>query len=405
MNFANIGGGTNCKISILFLLLILIYLLPDEPTMSRTCVYYSNWSVYARKHFPRDIPVDVTTNLFYSFIGIDDVTGRVKLTDSWADLELPMDSGCGGSVKGSIRLLFELKRKYRKLKVSMSIGGWGTAHLFQNVMSDPVKMAAFVSSSIEFLLEYGFDGIDIDWEYPNSPQESDQMVELLRQLRQGLNQISNKLLLTVAAPASPETANKLKVKQIDQYLDFWNLMCYDYAGSWSSTTGYHLNLFGNNGDNNINTADTIQLYVDAGVQPSKLVMGMPNYGRSFTAESDLIGIPFTQGKGSGDEAGIWSYKELPVGIEKFDTRKVSAYCYDSSTKTLITYDNPQSARIKAMYVLLKGLGGGMWWESCGDDYSKKDRSLIYNFVDQLNGQLEETDNHLDIYGASKYLNE
>lgn len=342
----------------------------------RTCLYYSNWSVYQKKHFLQDIPIHLVTNLFYAFIGIDESTGKVKLTDSWADLELPMPDG---ETRGSINMLAKLKRNNPALKVSMSIGGWGTSHLFRAVMSTKSKMENFISSALELCQKHQFDGIDIDWEYPENATEAHQLTELLKALR---HRLGTSYLITVAAPAARDKINTLEVLEMDKYLSFWNLMCYDFTGTWSGKTGYHSNLFGHNGDNELNCNDVVQAYLTQGVSsPRKLVLGMPNYGRSFQCDSGTIACSFN-GCGAGEE-GIIPYKSLPIGKEEVDSRMVSAYCYDKEKKTLVVYDNPQTVRIKAMYIKLNNLGGGMWWESCGDDFQNMEKCLLNNFVDQL----------------------
>ncbi|ODV78103.1 glycoside hydrolase family 18 protein [Suhomyces tanzawaensis NRRL Y-17324] len=376
-------------------------------TPHKTCVYFANWSVYQRKHFAVDIAVKHVTHLFYAFVTIDVATGSVKLSDEWCDKQLPLESPSqpGSQVTGSLQQIFQLKQLNRNLKLVMSIGGWGTEHLFQAVVADPNKLDRFVDTAVQFVVEYGFDGIDIDWEYPKSRQESLMLQQLLHRVRLRLDTVASDLILTIAAPAGNENIDVLDLAGIDRYLSFWNVMCYDYAGSgWSSKTGFHSNLFGNNGDNDLCTSGVINRYIQGGVPASKLVMGMPMYGRSFNGViKGEIGQAFSKDGGGNDTL---DYKTLPVGKEYFDYKKVAAYCYDESAKKWVSYDNHQSARIKAKYAELNGLGGGMWWDSCGENVDP-DRSLIINYVDQVGGfdKLEQASNHLDIYASSSYLKE
>ena len=361
----------------------------QDSYLFKSCVYFSNWSVYAKKHFPKDIPTNNVSHIFYAFISMDSVTGQLKLSDEWSDVQLPMESPSNPNEKvcGCLQQLFEIKRMNRHLKVLMSIGGWGTSGLFTEIMSNPSKMNNFINSSIELLVKYRFDGIDIDWEYPANTTEAQLLVELLKRLRMELNRIQDQseLLLTVASPAGDEQLAIMKLRDMDKYLSFWNVMCYDFAGgSWSSKTGFHSNLFGNNGDNSLNCSDTVQKYIDQGINSRKLVMGMPCYGRCFhNASRPGIGQHFELRNGGNDTV---DYKQLPMsGTEElFDNRKVCAYSYDPKTHDMITYDNQQSARIKAKFIELHRLGGGMWWDSAGDT-TDPDRSLILNFVDQLGG--------------------
>lgn len=353
--------------------------------------------MYQRKHFAKDLPIQQLTHVFYAFIGIDPATGRVKLTDEWADAQLPMAAATGGKVTGSLQQLFTIKKVQRKLKVLMSIGGWGTAHLFSAVVLDPAKLAKFVSSTVEMVSEYGFDGVDIDWEYPKDQHEGRLLESLLQKLRQALDP---SLLLTIAAPGGNEQLAQLNLQQLDRHLSFWNIMCYDFAGSsWSTKTGFHSNLFGHNGDNGLNCDDILKTYLAGGVPLSKLVLGMPLYGRKFSQpHSPAPGQPFQKG-GAED---IIDYKLLN-GKEEFDPRKVAACQFDRATATWVSYDNVQSAKIKAQYVKSNGLAGGFWWDSAGDS-SDAEKSLVMNFVNQLGGPevLEDSINRIE-YGNSQFL--
>ncbi|CUM63431.1 uncharacterized protein PRCAT00001006001 [Priceomyces carsonii] len=378
----------------------------------RTCVYYSNWSVYERKHFAIDVPADLITNLFYAFLAINQDTGALKLSDEWCDAQLPLKSPRNSDKKitGSLKQIFELKQLNRHMKVSASIGGWGSAEAFKNVTTSSHKRLKFIQSLIWHLKEYGFDGLDIDWEYPNNSQENELLVKLLHELRSEMDKISTDLLLTIASPAGKEQLNILDLKELDRYLSFWNVMCYDFNGeSWSDKTAYHSNLFGFNGDNNLNCSDTINHYIKKGIKPEKLILGMPLYGRVFHGvNAPRIGQSFNvnshpKNRIKGDTI---DYKLIPPkGFrESFDSHKVSAFCYDDSTKQFICYDNEKSARIKAQFVILKDLGGGMWWDSCGDS-KELSKSLINLFVYQIGGLdvLDKTNNHLNLYKGSTFL--
>ncbi|CAD1809092.1 Glycosyl hydrolases 18 family protein [Candida parapsilosis] len=373
----------------------------------KTCVYFTNWAVYDKKHFPNHLPIEYYTHIFYAFITIDPDTGNVKLSDKWCDLELPEESLLPGeTVHGSLQQLYQMKKLNRTLKVIMSVGGWGTDHLFDAVVANKQKLQNFVYSSVEFVEEYGFDGIDIDWEYPKNAKQGQRFVDLLRLMRERL---PPRYSLTVAAPAGNANIHNLNISDMDQYLSFWNLMCYDFAGQgWSQKTAFHSNLFGSNGDNEMNVSDIVQTYLSKGVIPSKLVVGCPMYGRVFTGvNSCKIGEAFDK-QSSCDSNDIINYNEIDSFSEQhFDARKVGAYAYDSKSHRLVTYDNDQSAKIKGNFVKSKGLGGGMWWDSSGDKLASPapaTESLVVNFVDQLGGvrQLDQSENCL-LYPQSKYL--
>lgn len=192
-----------------------------------------------------------------------------------------------------------------------------------------------------------------------------------------------------------------------RYLDFYNLMAYDYAGSWDSVAGHQANIYPSNsnpGATPFSTNVAIDHYVNSGVPSQKIVLGMPLYGRAFT-NTDGPGSPFS-GVGEGSwENGVWDYKALPRpgASEQMDQRIGASWCYDGGSRTMVSYDNEAISRQKADYVRQRQLGGGMWWESSGD--KKGDGSLIGTFVNSVGGigALDQSTNAVD-FPESKYDN-
>ncbi|RCI14329.1 putative chitinase [Ophiocordyceps polyrhachis-furcata BCC 54312] len=385
----------------------------NGPSGLVNAVYFTNWGIYGRNYQPADLPAPRISHVLYSFMNLR-ADGTIYSGDTYADLEkhYPGDSwnDIGNNAYGCVKQLYLLKKANRNMKVMLSIGGWTWSTNFPAAASNPGSRSNFAKSAVSFVKDWGFDGVDIDWEYPADDAQAGNMILLLQAIRDELDAYAAKSApghhfeLSIAAPAGPDHYNKLHMADLGKVLDHVNLMAYDFAGSWSNFSGHDANLFSQKENPNatpFNTDDAVQAYIKGGVPSEKIVLGMPIYGRSFQS-TEGIGKPFS-GVGSGTwENGVWDYKALPKpGAQvSYDNVAKGFYSYDKSTKELISFDTPEMIKTKVSYLRGKNMGGSMFWEASAD--RKDDGSLITTSFQALGG-IESSQNWLS-YPDSKYDN-
>ena len=372
-------------------------LVPDK----RVVGYYAQWAA-ERNSFVAGISASKITHINYAFSNISD-QGECVLGDAAADVGRvytanesvsgKADSTDAAAMHGNFNQLLELKRKYPHLQVLISVGGYSWSDHFSDAALTDASRKAFAKSCVAlYLNQYKgvFDGIDIDWEYPVSgglnpgrPEDKKNFTLLLAELRHQLDDLGTSdgkhYLLTIAAPSGPGAMQNIEVGEIVQYLDWINLMAYDFRGTWENTTGFNAPIYKASGDaeSTLNDDAAVQNYLKAGVPAEKLVLGVPFYGHGWQ------GVPKTnnglfqktdQGAATGlYEKGSFNYNELKSNYFSTYTRFWNAeaqvpWLYNPDTGIFISYDDPESIAAKAGYAKDKGLGGIMIWElSQGDD--------------------------------------
>ena len=273
----------------------------------------------------------------------------------------------------------KLQHKYPHLKINVSIGGWG-ADGFSQLSRTPESRAKFIGNVIKLIDEYKLAGIDYDWEYPvgpdwlpiaKDPSDRENYPKLLEETKAALNLYGKKTgktyQLSVAVPAAAWFLKNIDVVRVAKSVDYMKVMAYDFAGSWSKNTSHHTNLYQNKTDpdgGGWSADQAMNLYLDAGVAPGKLLMGSAFYGRAWqgvAAKNNGLYNPFK--KGAYDDGITWQdIKALKAkGATRYwDNVAKAPWLFDGDL--MVTYEDQESLKYKAQYIKSKHLGGIMVWE-------------------------------------------
>lgn len=385
--------------------------------------YFGNWAQYRQaggKFFPDQIDPSLFTHVCFAFAmlgfvswSVDpspDRTGEQRYTGDykiqpveWNDEEVLYPA------------MQALKQKNPNLKTLLSIGGWSfnscddtpesagtkypygpfTCQLFSKMAADPGGRTQFIQSAIEYAKKYGFDGIDLDWEYPavldRGGQDADyaNYLALLQEFRQTAGPDFLITLASAAVPKGSKTGDSFFqwMAECAQYLDWFNVMSYDYHGAFDDPqtvgTGVNAPLLKDSVPNGtFCVKDTVEAYLKANIPKEKIVLGMGTYGRSYVVEdrTDGYGKPFS-GAGPAGAAtatpGILSYFEIlekiangELDVQRWDEPTLTPYAYSTKTGLWVSYDDEKSLGYKVSYLIEKELGGGMIWAIDLDDFGK-----------------------------------
>ncbi|MET8988516.1 glycosyl hydrolase family 18 protein, partial [Nonomuraea wenchangensis] len=350
--------------------------------------YFVQWGVYQRGYHVKNIDTSGSaaklTHINYAFGNV--TNGQCAIGDSYADYDRFYQAGesvdgvadtwDAGALRGSFNQLRKLKKKYPNLKVLFSFGGWTWSGGFGQAAQNP---AAFADSCYKLVEDPRwadvFDGIDIDWEYPNAcgltcdssgPAAFRNVMSALR------SRFGSGNLVTAAITADGTNGGKIDAADYGgaaQYVDWYNVMTYDYFGAWAAQgpTAPHSPL------NSYSDIPIAGFYSDAAIQKlksknvpaSKLLLGIGFYGRGWTGVTQAAPGGTATGPAPGTyEQGIEDYKVLKTRCPSTGTVAGTAYAYCGNQWW--SYDTPATIGGKMTYSKNQGLGGAFFWELSGD---------------------------------------
>ena len=426
--------------------------------------YYGVWA-YTRpglgEFWPEDIDVSLCDVIYYGFGNVLNGTYEVCSWDPWFDMAMSdandhtirnciqerdgdawppgcvTESGLEYCQLDGMRRTIALKEKNPNLKVLFSVGGWTAGGWIFSQMSETAeRRQMFIKSVIHFLKYFGFDGMDLDWEFPGydmlpevptNPADKEHFTALMRELREAFD--VDGYLLTIAAAADPFKANNAyEFEKIHPYLDWFNVMNYDYSGAWDDYTGIDQPLYGRWGEGflghpkyQFNVHETIQHYINKGVPAEKLSLGIHTEGKGWILDTpnndSMAGIYCPASEGSPNmtysrQVGWLNYYEvlqfwhnetiedprwddLEPGKESWtiydkehgnwDGCYLAPYMYQG--RYWVSYDDEDSVDVKVRYANHYGLKGAFVWEVDTDNfmgmYGKKPYNILSAISDAL----------------------
>ncbi|XP_051854098.1 chitinase-3-like protein 2 isoform X1 [Antechinus flavipes] len=341
--------------------------------------YFTNWAQYRAGlgyFIPDAIDPQLCTHLIYSFATIS----KNKITpEEWNDITL-------------YHTFNDLKKRNPSLKTLLSIGGskFGSKG-FHPMVETSESRSTFISSVIPFLRNYGFDGLDIDWIYPEL-NEKPFFTSLIHELavafhKEAKNSRKEKLLLSAGVAAGRQIIdNSYEIKDLASDVDFINLLTFDFHGSWENplVTGHNSPLKKGNQDQRnsgyYNVEYAVNYWKNRGMPGEKIIMGIPMYGRSFTlstpASNSGVGAPANGAGTPGQftaENGFLAYYEVCQFLEGATVKKIPEQQVPYAVKgnQWVGFDDVESVKAKVQYLKKSGLGGAMIWAIDLDDHTGK----------------------------------
>lgn len=342
--------------------------------------YFPEWGVYEAHNFftPDKVDYSGLTHLNYGFAVVKD--GVVTMHDT--------DKAPG--------LIKDLDKRTEAANVAhmISVGGWNNSQegVFENATATDAGLEKLANSMVSYMAQWNFDGLDIDWEYPDTEAEKAQFTKLIQSLRSKLDAQGLKddkyYQLSAAVTTNHNNIQYINPAVTAPLLDSVNVMAYDIHGAFDPLTGHNAPLFENSHDEDkdLNVADTMTAYADTWQVPkAKLMMGIPYYGRGWghvPGTEIIAGLPGMFNTGAASVKGAWDDADQLTGTNPWyvlkqklntgeytrywDSESHVPYLYSKTKQEFLTYDDPQSIKEKVDYINAQGFGGAILWDISGD---------------------------------------
>jgi chitinase len=380
--------------------LILTYNLCAQPC-KEVVGYYPGWQWYDRSQLVKPTSIDYSqyTIIQYAFLNMD-ADGNLNVTDPWGDKNILLGNINWAVAPAGYDSSYDLGNSdyhipntnldsyahNNGVKLLVSLGGWTLSSLFPAIAADPAKRQNFAENCALICQLYDLDGVDIDWEYPGyavhngTPADKVNFTLLLQEIRNELDALEftlgRELLISAAIGAAPEHQANYEWENLSVLLDMFNVMTYDYYGTWDTQLNHNAPLyFSGPGNPDFSCDASIQrLLNEYNVSPDKINIGMPFYGRSQLSNQQ----PSLFGTGNGNpdfahfsiDAGPPLYYNILLQsnefIEYWDIVANVPYLIGINSNSFVSFDNVESISKKAEYAVNYNLRGCIIWEITGD---------------------------------------
>eukprot|EP00585_Thalassiosira_rotula_P004448 CAMPEP_0196153706 /NCGR_PEP_ID=MMETSP0910-20130528/37653_1 /TAXON_ID=49265 /ORGANISM="Thalassiosira rotula, Strain GSO102" /LENGTH=653 /DNA_ID=CAMNT_0041417579 /DNA_START=108 /DNA_END=2069 /DNA_ORIENTATION=+ len=399
--------------------------------------YYASWQWYDRSKLakPSNMDFKKVTRVNYAFFQ-SDAEGNIWGTDEWGDPRVlfgDIDATRGKCNAGQPRCRCSwVKPQFKSCSyhndptgliwlvhqargdIYPSIGGWTLSDTFSPMANDPTSRKIFASNCRNLIVDYNFDGIDLDWEYPGyaahngHPYDKQNFNLLLQDIREELDKLGAEngrfYGLTAALPCGPSNIRNINIVEVSKYLTELNLMTYDFHGAWDALTGVNSALYDQAQDpkRGWSVDGCVRNWIGGGASQERINVGLGFYGRSFRTAKALG----SHHGGTDDSAwavdeGTPQYFNIMAQIDSmtidWDEETKTPYAYFNDNKGgLVSYDDEQSICLKTEYAIKEDLNGFIIWELSGDLMEDLNTPLL----DMVNRKLSESDtNCADPFGS------
>ncbi|KAF3055152.1 Killer toxin subunits alpha/beta [Daldinia childiae] len=350
-------------------------------TLSKVIGYWEAWNDRSTCHPGKatDLPIDALTHVNYAFAYLDPQSFKITTMDAATPVSTFQD-------------LADLKLLNPNLEIFVSIGGWtfsdnGTATqpVFGNIAQSATNRQTFANNVLQFLDSFGYDGVDIDWEYPGAPDrggskdDGANYVLMLEALRKTFDGSGRKLGITFTAPSSFWYLRWFDLPGMMKHANWVNLMSYDLHGIWDNSNPIGSIVQGHTNLTDIKLA--VELFWRVNIPPSRISFGFGFYGRGFTLADPSCktpGCPFSGGANPGPctgTSGYLAYYEIQDILKNKKRDITPVYDKEAAVKYLawntnqwISYDDEETFKDKIEWADSIGFGGSLIWASDLDDY-------------------------------------